>query len=149
AGCSFRSRRVRAPARRRVAGAGVVALVRGRAHDRVGALADPELAGGGLGAGVPVVARGGVRLGRVRAEAGGVIAGAGRVALIGRAARDGVAAHAGPGLTGVAAGAGVAVGAGGAVRLGVGLATVGGLVADAVVALVGRPCTVPRRAAAH
>src|SRR5262249_56925933 len=71
------------------------------------------------------------------------------VELIGRVAGDRVAADTGPGLTGSGAGAEVAVGADRSVRLGVGLATVGGLVADPVVALVGRPGTVPRRAPAH
>src|SRR5206468_1067921 len=126
-----------ADAAARIADTGHVALIARRAHHRVGAHAPPALTGVALRAPVGIVAHNAVLLGRVRAEAGGVIAGAGRVALIGRAARDGVATHAGPGLTDVAAGAGVAVGAGGAVRLGVGLAAARALVANAVVALVG------------
>src|SRR5205807_459839 len=68
-----------------VAGAGVVALVR-RADHRVRPDAAPVLAGVGLGAGVAVVTGRAVGLVcRLRAQAGGGVAGAGVVALVRRA----------------------------------------------------------------
>src|SRR5207248_2146330 len=82
AGAAVGLRRVRARARRRVAGAGVVALVRGGADDRVATRADPALAGIGLRAGVAVGAGAAVRLRRVRARARRRVARARVVALI-------------------------------------------------------------------
>src|SRR5438046_4983131 len=66
-----------------VAGAGDVALVGGRADDRAAAGAEPVLAGVGLRAGVAVAARGTIGLDRMRAVAGGGVAGAGGVTLVG------------------------------------------------------------------
>src|SRR5438034_3827704 len=63
--------RVRALPSRGVAGAYRVALVGGRAYDRVHADADAPLAGLGLRAGVAVVAGGAVGLRRIGASAGG------------------------------------------------------------------------------
>src|SRR2546426_964453 len=57
---SIGSLRVGASARRRVAGAGDVALIRRDAQDRVRACADARLARVGLRAGVAVVARGSI-----------------------------------------------------------------------------------------
>src|SRR5207247_2371112 len=94
-----------------------VALVGGRADDGVAAAAEPALAGVGLRAGVTVVARGTIGLGRIRARARGGIAGAGGVALIGGGADDGVGARAHAALAGVGLGAGVGVVAGGAIGL--------------------------------
>src|SRR5262249_44462964 len=118
AGAAVRLGRVRAGAVRRIAGAGVVALVEGRADDGV----RPDAGGApgrvGLRAGVAVGAGAAVRLGRVRAGAVRRIAGAGVVALVEGGADDGVRPDAGAGLAGVGLGAGVAVGAGAAVGLG-------------------------------
>src|SRR5207244_233078 len=99
-------------------GAGDVALVGGRADDRVAAGAEPALAGVGLRAGVAVVAGGTIGLGRVRARARGGSAGAGGVGLIGGGAGDGGAARAHAPLAGVGLGAAIAVAAGRAVGLG-------------------------------
>src|SRR5439155_890454 len=110
---------VRAHARRRVASPGGVTLVKRRAGDGGGrAPAGPALAGLPRGAGVVVVARGAVRLVRVRAHARGRVASPGRVTLVERRAGDGRGrAPAGPALAGLARGAGVVVVARGAVRL--------------------------------
>src|SRR5438128_956310 len=72
--------RVGALAGGRVAAAGVVTLIRRSAGDGVRARAPPRLAGVGLRASVAVVAGAAVRLRRVRARAGGGVAGAGVVA---------------------------------------------------------------------
>src|SRR5262249_14144920 len=69
AGAAVRLGRVRAGAARRIAGAGVVALVEGGADDGVRPDAGASLAGVGLGAGIAVGAGAAVRLGRVRAGA--------------------------------------------------------------------------------
>src|SRR5207244_4893075 len=99
-------RRVRALARGSVARAGVVALVRGRAGDRVAPNAAPALAAVALRAGVAVVAGGAVGSRRVRALARGWVARAGVVALVGGRAgggvgRDGAAALVGGALLAV------------------------------------------------
>src|SRR5262249_10768271 len=106
-----------AEAVRRVAGAGVVALVEGGAEDGGCPDANNGLAGVGLGAGIAI--RGGAAVGLllVRAEAVRRVTDAGIVALIERGADDGVCPEAGASLAGVALRAGVAVGAGRAVRL--------------------------------
>src|SRR5439155_1139647 len=88
--------RVRADTRRRIAGAGAVALIAGGASHRVPARAGPRLTGVGLRAGVAVAASGAVRLGRVRAGARGRVARTGHVALIAGGAGHGVAARARP-----------------------------------------------------
>ncbi len=88
----FGACRVRADARRRVAGPGAVALVRRRADDRVRPGAGARLAGVGLRAGVAVAARA-CRSAccRVRAGAGRRVARPGVVALIGRGQTTGFA----------------------------------------------------------
>src|SRR5439155_14471203 len=98
-----------------VARAGVVALVGGRAGDRVAPNAAPALAAVALRAGVAVVAGGAVGSRRVRALAGGWVARAGVVALVGGRAGDRVAVSAAPALDALALRAAVAVVAGGAV----------------------------------
>src|SRR5439155_1225827 len=86
---------------------------------------------------VAVVARRAVGLCRVRAAAGGRIAGAGVVALILGSADDGVRARAAAALAGVGLGARVAVAAGGAVGLGRVRALAGrGIAGAGVVALI-------------
>src|SRR5262249_6686083 len=100
--------RVRAHTGRGIAGAGDVARAARRAHDRIAPDAGPALAGVGLGAGVPVVARGPVGGVRVRAHTGRGIAGAGDVALVARRAHDRIAPAAGPALAGGGLGAVVA-----------------------------------------
>src|SRR5439155_860711 len=104
--------RVRADTRRRVAGAGAVALIAGGASHRVPARAGPRLAGVGLRAGVAVVAGRTVGLGRVRADTRRRVARPCHVALIAGGAGHGVPARARPRLTGVGLRAGVAVVAG-------------------------------------
>src|SRR5207248_661944 len=101
--------RVRAHAGRRVAGDRHVALVERRAGDGRGrAPAGAVLAGLARRAGVVVVARGAVRLVRVRAHAGRRVAGARHVALVERRAGDGGGrAPAGAVLAGLARRAGV------------------------------------------
>src|SRR5439155_15320037 len=101
-----------ADAARRIADAGVVALIEGCADDGVRPDAGAGLAGVGLGAGVTVCAGAAVRLGRVGAGAARRIADAGDVALIERAADDRVGTGADARLAGVALGAGAAVVAG-------------------------------------
>src|SRR5207248_2733962 len=73
---------VGADAVRRIAGAGVVALIESGADNGVGPDAGAGLAGVGLGAGVAVRAGGAVRLVGVGAGAVRRVAGAGIVALI-------------------------------------------------------------------
>src|SRR5439155_1018081 len=111
--------RVRAHARGRVTRARDVALIERRAGDGRGrAPAGPDLAGLARGAGVGVVARGAVRLVRVRAHAGGLVAGPRVVSLIEGRAGDGRGRP--PrrsSVLGLARGAGVVVVARGAVRL--------------------------------
>src|SRR5206468_8970333 len=102
-------RRVRARPRGGRTGAGSVALVGGGADDGVAAGADAALAGVGLRAGIPVVARAAVGLRRVRARPRGRITGAGGVALVGGGADHGVAAGARPVLARVGLRAGVPV----------------------------------------
>src|SRR5207249_1831492 len=104
--------RVGAGARGRVAGAGLVALIEGGADDGVRAGAGAGRAGVGLGAGVAVVARGAVRGGRVRADAGYRVAEPDHVALILGRADDGIRADAGAAQAGAALRAEVAVLAG-------------------------------------
>src|SRR6185436_11367729 len=87
--------RVRAHAARGIAHAGDVALVGGDAEDVAGARAGAGLAGVGLRAGVAVVARAPVALGRVRAETAARIAHAHHVALIAGRAHHRVGAGAG------------------------------------------------------
>src|SRR5262249_3313853 len=101
--------RVGADAGGGVARAGAVTVIGGGADDRVGADARPRLTGIALRAGVAVAAGRAIGLGRIGADAGGDIAGAGAVTLIGGGADDGVGADARPRLTGIALRAGVAV----------------------------------------
>src|SRR5439155_14835811 len=96
---------------RRVAGAGVVALIEGGADDGVGPDAGAGLAGVGLGAGVAVGAGAAVGLGRIRAGAVRRIAGAGEVGRMACGAGDGGGRDGGAGLVGVVLVAGVVVGA--------------------------------------
>src|SRR5207248_2341928 len=110
--------RVRARAGRRVTRAGVVALVLGRAGDRVAPRAGPALARVALGAGVAVVARRPVSLRRIRAHPRCRVARPRLVALVLSRARDRVASHAGPALARVALGAGTPLAARRAVGLG-------------------------------
>src|SRR5206468_12515688 len=98
-----------------VAGAGRVALVGGRAHDRVRAHAGAALAGVALRAVIAVVTGCAVGLDGIAAGARRGIASAGRVTLVGGRAHDRVRAHAGAGLAGVGLRAGIAVVAGCAV----------------------------------
>src|SRR5207249_878159 len=100
---------VRADARARVANAGDMTLIEGRAEDGVRAGARRSVAGGGGGAGVAVIARGSVGGVRVRADARARVANAGDMTLIEGRAEGGVRAGARPGLAGVGLGAGVAV----------------------------------------
>src|SRR5262249_52558902 len=93
--------RVRAFARRRVAGAGHMALVRGRTGLGVAACAGTGLTGIGLGAGVAVAARGAVRRSRAGALAGAGVAGAGHMALARGRTSLWVAHRARPTLTGI------------------------------------------------
>src|SRR5207237_532734 len=86
---------VGAGAGRGVAVAGVVALVRRRAHDRRAGGARAALAGITGRARIAIVTRGAVRLGGIRALAGRRVAGARVVALLRRGARDGHPAGAG------------------------------------------------------
>lgn len=76
----------RAGARRRLARAGLVALVLRGARDWIGADASAGLTGVGLRAGVSVGARGAVRGGRMRARAGGACVDGAGVAVVARAA---------------------------------------------------------------
>src|SRR5262249_21762866 len=87
-----RRRRAGAVAGARIADAGIVALVGGRADDGVGAHAGAALAGVGLRAGVAVGTRDAIGLGRIGAGAGGGRADAGIVALVARGADHGVGA---------------------------------------------------------
>src|SRR5206468_1283466 len=85
AGGAVGLRRVRADAARRIAGAGVVALILGGADDGVGAGAGAALAGVGLRAGVAVVAGGPVRHRRVLTSRDRVArVGGARVAVVAR-----------------------------------------------------------------
>src|SRR5581483_8981705 len=117
AGGAVRLRGIGAGAVGRVAGAGVVALIRRRADDRVRPGADAGLTDVGLRAGVVVAARGPVGLRRIGAGAGRRVAGAGVVALIRRGAGLRRPGDARAVLAGVAEGAGVVVAARGAVHL--------------------------------
>src|SRR5439155_10596691 len=94
-----------------IAGAGVVALVGGGADHRALPAANARLAGVDLGAGVAVVARRALSLGRVGAGARGGVADAGVVALIGGRADDGIRARADGVVADVGLGAGIHVGA--------------------------------------
>src|SRR5207253_1170528 len=94
AGGAVRLGGVGAYPRRRVAGAGVVALILRRAQHRRAGGAHAALAGVGGGARVAVVAGGAVRLGGVGAGAGRRVAGARVVALILGRADDRLAAGA-------------------------------------------------------
>src|SRR5439155_889897 len=115
----------------------LVALVLGGADDGVRAGAAAALAGVGLRAGVAVVARRPVGLGRVRAQAARRIARPCVVALILGGADDGVRAGAAAALAGVGLRAGVAVVAGGAFGLGrVRASAPRRLACDLVVALI-------------
>src|SRR5439155_2017928 len=107
-----------AGARRRVAGAGLVALVRARTRHRATAHADAVLARVGLRAGIPVAAGAAIGLRGVRARAGRRVARPPVVALVGRGTDDGVAARARAALAGVGLRARVAIVAGAAVWLG-------------------------------
>src|SRR5262249_11790688 len=91
---------------RRIAGAGVVALIERGADDRVGPRADAGLAGVALRAGVAVGAGRAVGLLGVGAGAVRRVTGAGIVALIERGADDRVGPRADAGLAGVALRAG-------------------------------------------
>src|SRR5207249_8922550 len=117
---------VRAGARRRVAGAGLVALVRGRTRRRATAHAGAVLARVGLGASIPVVAGAPLGLGGVRARPGGRVAGPRVVALVRCRADDRVRARARAHLTRVRLRARVAVVAGAAAALGGARAGAGG-----------------------
>src|SRR5207247_5479936 len=108
AGAAVGSRRVRALAGGGVARAGDVALVRGRAGDRVAPNAAPALAGVALRAGVAVVAGAAVGSRRVRALAGGGVGRGGDVALVRGRGGDRLAPRAAPALAGAALRAGVA-----------------------------------------
>src|SRR5262249_31616191 len=110
--------RVGAGAARRIANAGVVALIGSRADDRVAAGARASLAAVAPRAGAAVVARRAVGLGGMWAPTRGRVAGAGVVALIEGVAHDRIGADAGAGQAGVALRAGVAVAARGAVQEG-------------------------------
>src|SRR5262249_38094481 len=103
--------RIGADAARRVADAGDVALIEGRADDGVRPDARAGLAGVALRAGIAITAGAPVRLVRVGAEAARRIADAGVVALIERGADDGVRPDARAGLAGVGLGTGIAIGA--------------------------------------
>src|SRR5439155_1277773 len=107
-----------AGAGRRVAGAGVVALVLRRAGGGVRGGGGARLAGVAPGAGVAVVAGGAVGPGGVGADPRRRVAGAGVVALVLGVTDDRRAGEAGAAFTGVGDGARVAVVTGGAVRLG-------------------------------
>src|SRR5439155_784152 len=109
---------IAAGARRGVAGARGMALIGGRAHDRIRAYAGAPRAVVGLRAGVGVVARRAIGLGGIAAGAGRGIAGAGGMALVGRRAHDRFRAHAGARETAVGLRAAAVVVAGGAVGLG-------------------------------
>src|SRR5205807_2314274 len=93
AGCAVGLDGVAAGARRRIAGAGRVALVGGDAHDWIRAHAGAALAGVGPGARVAVVAALAVRLIVTAASSRGGVAGAGGVALVART-HDRIRAHA-------------------------------------------------------
>src|SRR5207249_2429141 len=128
---------VRARARRRVAGSGLVALVRGRTRRRATAHAGAVLARVGQRAGVAVVARAPIGLGGVRTRAGGRVAGPDVVALVSCRADDRVPARARALLLRVGLRACVAVVARAPVGLGGVRAGAGGRVAGArIVALV-------------
>src|SRR5439155_419040 len=114
---SVRRHRVRAGRVQRVADTRIVALVLGGADDRVDGRTRAALAGVALRAGVAVVARGAVGLGRVRAQPRARVARARVVALVLRRTGDGIAGRARAALAGVAQRAGVAVVAPGAVGL--------------------------------
>src|SRR5439155_622938 len=107
--------------RRRVGRAGRVAVIEGRADDRIRARARPRLAGVGLRAGVAVVARGGVGRGGCAALTRRRVARPHVVPLIGGCADDRIRARARARLAGVRLRAGVAVIAGRAVRFGGGV----------------------------
>ena len=92
-------------------------LVRRGAHDRVRAAADARLARVRLRAGVAVIARGPIRLVRVRADPCACIAGPRDMTLVRRGAHHRVPAHAHPRLAGVTLGARIAVGTRGPVGL--------------------------------
>src|SRR5438094_445242 len=93
---------IAAGARRGVAGAGRMALVGGRAHDRVRAHAGTGLAGVGLRAVIAIVTESADGLGGYAAGCRRGIARTSRMALVGGRAHDLVLADAGTGLTGVA-----------------------------------------------
>src|SRR5207253_2470165 len=118
AGRAVRLGGVGARARTRVAGAGDVALIRGRADLGVGASAHSALAGVGLRAGVAVAAGRAVGRRGVGAGTGRGVAGARYVALIRGRADLGVGASAHSALAFPTLRAGVPVAAGRAVRLG-------------------------------
>src|SRR5262249_5562434 len=117
AGGAVQLGRVGAGPARRVAAAGVVALIEGGADDGVRPHAGAGLGGVGRGEGGTVGAGAAGRLARGRAGAARRMASAGVVALIEGGADDGVCPHAGAGVAAVGLGAGVTVGAGAAVRL--------------------------------
>src|SRR5262249_43678564 len=110
--------RVGARAAGRIASAHVVALIAGGTHDQVGAGAGAGLAGVSPGAGVAIVARRPIGLGRIGALARADVADASVVAWVAGRAHHWIGAGAGAGLAGVGPGAGVAVVASRAVRLG-------------------------------
>src|SRR5262249_3166477 len=87
---AVRARRIGTQAGRRVADAGVVALVARRADDGVGADAHAGLTRVDLGAEVAVGARGAVGLCGIGTHAGGRVADTGIVTLIARRADDGI-----------------------------------------------------------
>jgi hypothetical protein len=95
-----------------------MALIRWGADDRVGASADPVLAGIGLGASVAIAAPGPVLFGWIRALPSGGVADSYVVTGVERCADDLVSAHTDPALADILLGAGIAVVAGRAVVVG-------------------------------
>jgi hypothetical protein len=101
----------------RVAHSCIVTRIQSRADDRIGADTDSGLAGVGLRAEVPVVARRAVRRRWVGADAGSRVADARVVALIEGGADDGIRANTAASHTSVALRTQIAIIAGRAVRL--------------------------------
>src|SRR3990167_754650 len=87
---SIRLRWITANPRRRVAGPHIVALIQRRADNGVCTVARTALAGVGLRTGIPVTARGPIRLFRITANPRRRVAGSGIMALIQSRADNGI-----------------------------------------------------------
>lgn len=131
--------RIRTRAGHCIARSCVMALIRGRTHDRIGSRTHPRLARIGLRTSIPVIAHRAIGFVRIRANARHRIAYARIVALIGSRTCDGISSDTRAGCTYIGLRAAIAIVAGSAIHfVWIRANTRHGIACSRIMALIGR-----------